>query len=62
VAVEIRLPADSAEGGRVRAAVTRSGKIIEEVSEDGFITMRARVRDEEIGRLEKISDVKMRRV
>ena len=62
VAVEIRLPADSAEGGRVRAAVTRSGKIIEEVTEDGFITMRARVRDEDVGRLEKISDVKTRRV
>jgi GTP-binding protein HflX len=61
VPVEIRVPGDSAEAGRVRALVKRSGKVLEESLDDGFIMMRARLKREDLGRIEKISDVKIRR-
>jgi GTP-binding protein HflX len=60
--VEIRLPQDSVEAGRVKAMVMKSGKVLEEALDDGFLAMRALVRHEDLGRLEKISGVEVRRL
>jgi hypothetical protein len=60
--VEIRLPGDSALVGRVRAAIMKSGRILEETTEDGLITMCARLKNEDLGRLGKISGVEVLRL
>jgi GTP-binding protein HflX len=62
VMVEIRLPGDSALVGRVRAAIMKSGRILEEMTEDGLITMCARLKNEDLGRLGKISGVEVLRL
>jgi len=62
VMVEISLRGDSALAGRVRAAIMKGGRILEEMTEDGLITMCARMRDEDLGRLGKISGVEVRRL
>jgi 50S ribosomal subunit-associated GTPase HflX len=62
VTVEISLRSDSALAGRVRAAIMKDGRILEEMAEDGLITMCARLRSEDLGRLGKISGVEVRRL
>lgn len=59
VAAEVRVP-HGAAAGAIRAAVRRSGRIIEESSADGLLSMLVRIRREDIGRLAKIADVDIR--
>lgn len=59
---EIRVPTASASSGGVKATVRRSGKILEEVAEDGVLIMRVRLKEKELGRLARISDVEVTRL
>jgi len=62
VTAEVRLPQRAPAAGRLRAAIRRSGRVLEESVTDGVISMCVRMRKEDLGRLAKIPSVNLRRL